>query len=313
MAQALKLLFSLKILLEHMHELFITDSPFLLEIFLCLLRCDRDIDIEGYQQPLIAIILSTLMSRRNLARVCHDWSELLSKTQTLSVASLHLNIFGCDGFVTEIITRCAILRKFHFAAYNPEDDLCRSTIVKFFTLPWRLRVARLKTIFHRSDILSRYIFGEELKSLQNFFSSQTIALVERAIAEYSAGIRSPTRWTPGSQQHSQADYMQYELLNFRPGNVHDTAPDEFLAYFKDVKIHPWQNLYPMHGSCWTTRAVMQLSSVLYLPPQIEHEVHCKCIFNFRNQSFEAVMRVFLNWRLDLTLDFVNIPSSSLDV
>ena len=107
--------------------------------------------------------------------------------------------------------------------------------------------------------------------------------------------------------------MQYELLNFQRGHKRDVDPDQFVAWFKDVKVHPWRNLYPMHGSCWVAQGMVQLSSVLCLPSQIDHEVKCKCIFNFRNQSFGAVMRVFLDWRLDLTFDFVNIPSSSLNL
>ena len=298
----------------HMHEVFNTSSsPLIVGIFLCLLRLDRDSSIEKNQHSLLAILLSTLVNRSHLARVCRDWSELLSKNHTLSLTALHLTVFGCQGDTTEIFARCTILNDFHCAACSLEDDLCRHAIIKFFTLPWRLRVAKLKTFFHKSDLFSREIFGEELIRAQNLFSPRTVALMERAIAEYSTGINIPTRWSPASQQLSQAVYMQYELLNFQRGHKRDVDPDQFVAWFKDVKVHPWRNLYPMHGSCWVAQGMVQLSSVLCLPSQIDHEVKCKCIFYFRNQSFGAVMRVFLDWRLDLTFDFVNIPSSSLNL
>ena len=104
--------------------------------------------------------------------------------------------------------------------------------------------------------------------------------------------------------------MQYELLNFRWERQNDVAPDEFVAWFRDVEVYSWRNLHPVHASCWDVRAVVQLSSVLCLPPQIDHEVQATCMFNFRNQSFGAVMRVFLGSKLDLTFDFVNIPNTS---
>ena len=296
-----------------MHDLFSTDSPPVVEIFLCLLGLDENNGIEKDPQSLLAIILSTLVNRSHLARVCHDWSRLLANIQRLSLTSFHLSAFGCRGTATDVCARCTILKDFHSAARSLEDPLCRHTIAEFLTLPWRLRVARLKTFFHRSDTFSREMFGEELVRVKNFFSSQTVALMESAIAAYSTGNSIATRWSPASHQRSQAVYMQYELLNFRWGNERNVAPDEFVACFKDVKVHPWRNLQPMHGSCWVAQAVVQLSSVLCLPSQVAHEVKCKCIFNFQNQFFRAVLRVFLDWKVDLTFDFVNIPSLSLDV
>ena len=302
----------LEILLEHMHELFNTGSPLVVGILLCLLELDQNNGIEKDPQSLLAIILSLLMDRSHLARVCRDWSKLLSDIQSLSLTSIHLNAFGCRGNAKKLFARCTILKNFHSAARSLEDPLCKHTIAKFLTLPWHLRVARLKTFFHRSDTFNREIFGEELIRVQSFFSPQTVALMECAIAEYSPDNSIPTRWSSASHQRSQAVYMQYELLNFRWGHQRTVAADEFVARFKDVKVRPWRNSHPMHGSCWVAQAVVQLSSVLCLPPQINHEVNCNCIFNFRNQFFGAVMRVILD-RLSLTFDFVHIPSSSLDV
>ena len=138
----------------HMHEVFNTSSsPLIVGIFLCLLRLDRDSSIEKNQHSLLAILLSTLVNRSHLARVCRDWSELLSKNHTLSLTALHLTVFGCQGDTTEIFARCTILNDFHCAACSLEDDLCRHAIIKFFTLPWRLRVAKLKTFFSQIRLI----------------------------------------------------------------------------------------------------------------------------------------------------------------
>ena len=292
-----------------MHELFSTGSSVAVGVFRCLVVLDRENSADGNPQSLLASILSILLNRSHLARVCREWSGLLSNTLTLSLASLHLSAFGCEGAATEICARYTILRDF----CNLETSLYKRTIEDFLALPWRLRVARLDKIFHRSDIFSRETFKEALTRAQNFFRPQTVALMERAIAEFPANTYTPTGWPPVSQRHSDEVYMQYELLNFRWGRQCDVTPDEFVASFKDAEIYPLRNLQPVNGSCWSVKAVIKLSSVLCLLPQIDNEVNGTCMFNFRNHSFEATMHVFLCSSLILTCDFVSIPPSLLDV
>ena len=296
-----------------MHEIFGTGSSVIARIFRYLIGLNEQSGIDRSPQSLLAIILSIQVSRKHLARACHYWSTLLSSNPTLSLALLHLSVFGCRGTATEIYARYTVLKDFDRAACNLEASLCKCTIIGFLTLPWRLRVARLDKIFHRSDRLSREIFGGELARVKNFFPSQTVALVERAIAEFSADTNIPTGWPPVAQRHFDAFYTQYELLNFRQGQLHGVAPDEFIARFNDVEVYPWRNLHSVHGSCWSVKAVVQLSSVLSLSPQIDDKVKGTCFFHFGNQSFGATIRIFLGSTLLLTCDFVSIPPTSLDV
>ena len=295
-----------------MHQLFSPGSSVLLEIFLYLVELDRENGADRNLQSLL-IISSIMVDRSHLARVCREWSELLANNQTLSLASLHFSVFGCHGSATDIFTRYNVLKDFHLAACNFRTFFCKHIIIEFLRLPWRLRVAKLDKLLRKSDTFSREVFGEELRRAQKFFSPQTVALVEHSIAEFSARTSLPTRWPPASQRYSQAVYMQYDLLNFRWGRHHEIVPDEFVAWFKDVKVYPWRNLHLEHGSCWTVRAMVRLSSVLCLSPQNDDEIKCTCMFNFRSQSFGAVMRVFLGSRLDLTFTFVSIPPSILHV
>ena len=213
----------------------------------------------------------------------------------------------------EICARYTILKDFQRAACNIEAYLCKCTIKKFLTLPWRLRVTRLDKIFHRSDILSREMFGEVVARVKKFFPSQTVAFIEDAIAEFSTDANIPTGWPPVAQRHSDAFYMQYELLNFKCGRLRDVTPDEFIACFDDVEVYPWRNLHCVHGSCWSVKATVTLSSLWRLTSQIDNKVKGTCFFNFGNQSFGATIRVFLNCTLLLICDFVSIPPTSLDV
>ena len=300
-----------------MHALFSTGSSILVGVFRCLVELDPNNGADGNPQSLLAIILSILMNRSHLARVCREWSEWLSTIQILSLASLHFNAFGCRGTAAEIFARYIALKNCHWVACSRETFLCKPTIVEFLKLPWRLRVARLDIYVQRSDTFSRKMFEEEVAHVQNFVSPQTVALMESAIAELSASTSIPIRWPPASRRHSQTAYMRYALLNLRWKRQREVIPDEFVAWFRDVEVSPWRNMHPMHGSCWVVQAMVQLSSMLRVPSQIDHEVKGTCMFNFRNQSFGAsfgaVMRVVLGSRLDLTFDFVTIPPSSVDV
>ena len=286
-----------------MHHLFSAASSVVVNVFQCLVEFDR----ENSAEFLLPTILSILVDRGHLQRVCREWSRLLSNTQSLSLASLHFNAFGCRGAATQIFARCTTLRDFRLAACSLEASLCKRTIVEFLKLPWRFRVARLDKYLQRSDTFSREMFGQDLARAQNFLSPQTIALVERAVTQFSEGISIPTRWPPASQRHLQAIYLQYELLDFRWGRQREVAPDEFVAWFKNVQVYSWRNLHREHGTSWAVKVLAQLSSGLCLPSQINHEVKGTCMFNFRNQSFGAMMRVCLGSRLDLILDFVTIP------
>ena len=125
-----------------MHEVFNTSSPLIVGIFLCLLRLDRDSSIEKNQHSLLAIISSTLANRSHLVRVCRDWSELLSKTHTLSLTAFHSTVFGCQGDTTEIFARCSILKDFQCAACSLEDDLCRHAIIKHNLILHRTRLEK---------------------------------------------------------------------------------------------------------------------------------------------------------------------------
>ena len=146
--------------------------------------------------------------------------------------------------------------------------------------------------------------------MQNFFSPQTVALVERAFAEFPSGARVLTRWPQAPQQHSNT---VYELVNFRSGCQHGVTPDEFVAFFKDSKFYTWQHLDHEDGTHCPVRimgceVIAQLTSALCFSPQINREVKGTCIFTFRNQSFGTIMRVFIGSRLDLVLDFTTIPN-----
>ena len=253
--------------------------------------------------------MSILEDRGHLARVCREWSALLSNTQTLSLASLHFNAFGCRGTAIEIFARYTALQTCHFVSCRLEAFLCRPAIVKFLKLPWRLRVARLDLYFQRPDTFSREMFRKELARVQNFFSPQMVALVERAIAEFPSDVRILTRWPSTTQRDSQQTmFMQYELLKFRPGRQHQVPPDEFVAKFRDINIYSCRNLQHEYGTRWAVKVMMQLSPALCLPPQRDHEVKGTCMFTFRKRSFGAVVRASLNSRLKLTLDFVTIPN-----
>ena len=299
-------------LTEIMHQIFGTGSSLLVGIFRCLVELDRQNGADRNLETLL-ITMSILFDRSHLALVCRSWSELLSTTQSMSLASLHWSTFGCHGAAREIVARYTALKNLHRAACNLEDSLCKRTIAKFLMLPWRLRVARLDKYCQVSDTFSREIFREELARAQNFFSPQTVALVERTIVAFSEGTSIPTTWPPASQHHLHTVYMKYELLNLRGGHQREVVPDEFVGWFKNVEIHPWSNMHREHGCCWVVKARVKLSSVLCLPEQFEPEVKCTCLFNFREQSFGATIRVFLGSRLDLTLDFITISPSSTEV
>ena len=114
-------------------------------------------------------------------------------------------------------------------------------------------------------------------------------------------------WPPASQRYSQPVYLQYELLNFKWGRHREVAPDEFVAWFRNVSVDTARYVHREHGYCWTVTAVVQLSSVLCLPPQVQHEFKGKSMFNFRNESFGAGMVIFFDPSLDMTFDFVTIP------
>ena len=99
------------VLVGNMHQLFNPDFCVLGGIFCYLLELDKKVRTDGDPQSLLAFIRSILMQRSHLARVCREWSKLLSNTQTLSLASLHLNAFGCRGNATEIFTRYTTVKR----------------------------------------------------------------------------------------------------------------------------------------------------------------------------------------------------------
>ena len=99
------------VLVGHMHQLFNPDLCVLDRILCYLLELDQKVRTDGDPQSLLASIKSILMHRSYLARVCRDWSKLFSNTQTLSLASLHLNAFGCYGKATEIFAKYTTVRR----------------------------------------------------------------------------------------------------------------------------------------------------------------------------------------------------------
>ena len=293
-----------------MQELFSTESSVVVGVFRCLIDLNRRNSTDRSLQSLLAIIWSILLNRSHLARVCRQWSETLSSIQTLSFASLHFNAFGCRGAAKEIFARYVALNDCHSVACSHEAFLCKRTIVKFFSLPWRLRMAKLGIFFHRSHIFTREIFEAEMAHVQNFFSSQTLALIERAVAEFPLGANFLARRPQASHRYPN---MVYELLSFRSGCQHEVTPDEFVASFKNSNVYTWRHLDHEPGAPWPVRTIRchiiaQLTSVLCSSPQVDHEVHGTCIFTFQNQSFGMTMRVFLGSRFDLTFDFITIPT-----
>ena len=294
----------------NIHQLFNTDPFVLVGIFRYLVELDDEDNAHRHLQSLLSIV-SILDNRSHLTRVCRVWSQLLTDSQTLSLASLHSIAFGCHGAATELFTRCTVLRDFYFAAWNFEASLFEHTIVEFLKWPWRLRMARLNKYLQKSETYSPKRIRKEMVRAQKFFSPQTFALLERSIVQFSEGVNIPTDWRPASQRRSQPLHMQYELLNFKCGRQNEVAPDEFIASFKDVKLYPSQNFHHEHRHGWVVKAVVQLSSVLCLPQHVNHKVKGACMFNFHNNSFGASMCVFLGPRLDLIFDFVTIPPSSL--
>ena len=292
-----------------MHGSFNIGSSVVGGIFLYLIELDRKIGASGNPQSLLAIILSILTDRAHLARVCREWLELLSDTQTLTLASLHFNAFGCRGSAIELFARYKALQSCHFVHRNLEAFLCEPIIANFLSLPWCVRVAKLDIYYQKSDTFRQEIFEKELIRVQNFFSPQTIALVKRAIAESPSPFGTLTSWLSTTQQRSQQTvYMQYELLNLRSGHQLEVVPDEFVASFKNINVHSCWNLPYEHGTRWAVKVTVQLTSVLCIAAQDDEEVNGTCMFTFRNRSFGAIMRVSLGSRLKLTLDFVTIPN-----
>ena len=294
-----------------MHELFDTDSSIAIGIFRCLLELERDNGRDGSPQSLLAIILSILLNRSRLVRVCRQWSVKLSNIETLSVASLHFNAFGCRGTATEIFARYTALNECHSVACSHEAFLCKPTIVKFFSLPWRVRVAKLGIFFQRTDTFSKEMFEADLAHLQNLFSPQTVALVERAFAEFPSGANVLTRRLQASHR---CPSTVHELLKFRSGYQDGVTPDEFVAVFKNSNVYTWRHLDHEHGTPWPVRTmgceiIAQLTSALCSSPQIDHDVQGTCIFTFKNRSFRTIMRVFLGSRLDLTFDFIIVQNA----
>ena len=289
-----------------MHQLFSPGTDLILRIFRYLVELDREIGADT-RLRFVLILLSILDNHSHLAPVCHEWSRLLSHTQTFSFESMHLKAFGCHGTAKEIFARCGVLTKLHIAAWSLDASLCRRSITEFLRLPWRLRVAKLNKYLQRSDTFSREIIGEGLACAQNFLTPPTIALLQHSIAEFSEGARNPIGRRPRSRRYWDRIYMQYELLNFKSARHREFAPDEFVAWFRNVSVDTGRYLHPDHGLCWTVTAVVQLSSVLCLPPQVQHEFKGKCMFNFRDESFGAGMAIFFDPSLDMTFDFVTIP------
>ena len=293
----------------HMNEIFSTDFSVIGEVFHSLVEFDKKYTIDSNLQRLLAVIFTIFEVRSRLACVCREWSALLSNTQTLSLCSLHLNAFGCHGTVIDILARYRALQSCHRLSCNLEVSLCRPTILKLLRLPWRLRVAKLDLYFRRTDNFSREMFGKEMDRVASTFSPQTIALVERAIAEFPSDARVLTRWPSTSQGNSQQTvFMQYELLNFQSGRQREVLADEFVAEFKNATVYSCRNLQHEDGTRWAVKVVTQLSSTLSLPSQSAHEVRGTSIFTFRQRSFEVVMRVSLSSRLKLILDFITIPN-----
>ena len=103
----------------NIHHLFITDRFVPVGIFRYLMELDHEDGTHRNLQSLLSIV-SILENRSHLTRVCRVWSQLLTQTHTLSLASLHSIAFGCHGAATELFTRCTILRDLYFAAWNFE-------------------------------------------------------------------------------------------------------------------------------------------------------------------------------------------------
>ena len=114
-----------------MHEIFSTGFSVAGGVFRYLVEFDKKNTTENNPQSLLAIIMSILEDRGHLARVCREWSALLSNTQTLSLASLHFNAFGCRGTAIEIFARYTALHTCHFVSCRLEPVLFRPAIVKF--------------------------------------------------------------------------------------------------------------------------------------------------------------------------------------
>ena len=293
-----------------MNELLSIDSDIIIGVFQYLAEHNRKNGTNDSPQSLLTIISTILLNRSRLACVCCQWSIILSNIKTFSLASLHFHVFGCSGAATEIFARYAVLNECHSVACSREAFLFIPTIVDFFKLPWRLRVAKFDILSQRPDSFNREIFEVELAQMQNFFSPQTVALVKRAFAEFPSGARVLSRWPQASQQYSNT---VYELVNFRSGCQHGVAPDEFVALFRDSKFYTWQHLVHEDGAHCTVRimgceVIAQLTSALCFSPQTNREVKGTCIFTFQNQSFGTIMRVFIGSRLDLVLDFTTIPN-----
>ena len=289
---------------EHMYQLFSPDSEIVVRIFRYLVDLDQKSGADGDLRSLL-ILLSILDNHSLLAPVCRDWSELLSRNQPLYFTSLHMNAFGCHGTSTEVFTRCKVLKKLYIGAWSLDTSFCRHTITEFLRLPWRLRVAGLNKYLERDDTFSPEIFGAELACAQNFLTPHTIALLEHSIAEFSEGARNPIEWRPVSRRRPRRIYMQYQLLNFKSARHHDFAPDEFIAWFRNVSANPGRDVHREQGYCCSVTATVQLSSILCLPPQ-QDELKGTCMFTFRDQSFEAKMILFFDPSLDLTFDFIII-------
>ena len=289
-----------------MHQLFSPGTDLIVRVFRYLVELEREIGAYANLR-IVLILLSILDNHSLLAPVCHEWSRLLSQTQTLRSESMHLKAFGCHGSATEIFARCRVLKKLHIAAWSLDASLCRRSITECLRLPWRLRVARLNKYLQRSDTFSREIIGERLACAQNFLTPPTISLLQQSIAEFSEGARNPIGWRPASRRYSEQIYMQYELLNFKSARHREFAPDEFVACFRDVSVDTARYVHREYGYCWSVTAVVQLSSVLCLPPRVQHEFTGKCLFNFRDETFGAGMVIFFDPSLDMSFDFVRIP------
>ena len=305
--------FSLAVLGGFMQELFDTESSIVVGVFRCLVDLDRKKNsTDRSLQSLLENIWTILLNRSHLACVCRQWSEKLSSIQTLSLPALHFNAFGCCGNATEIFARYVALNNCHIVACSHEPFLCEPTIVKFFSLPWRLRMAKLGIFCQQSQIFTREMFEAELAQplVQNLFSAHTIALVERAFAAFPLGANVLARRPQTAHRYSNT---VYELLNFRSGYQHEVTPDEFVASFKNSNVYTRRHLDPEPGASWPVRTIRchiiaRLTSVLCSSPQVDHEVHGTCSFTFQNQSFGVTMRVLLGSKFDLTLDFITIPN-----
>ena len=294
-----------------MHELFSMDSSVIIGVFRSLIELKRRNSSNGSPHFLLANISSILLNRSRLARVCRQWLGILSDIQILSLTSLHFNAFGCHGTATEIFARYTALDECHSVACNHKAFLGKPTIVNFFNLPWRLRLAKLGIFFQRSDTFNREMYEAELARLQDLLSPQTVAIVERAFADFPSGANDLTRRL---QSTYRCPHTEYELLNFTSGYQDGITPDEFVAVFNNSDVYIWKDLEHKHGFPWPVKTMgceikAQLQSALCFAPQNGYEVEGTCIFTFQNKSFRTIMRVFLGLRLDLTFAFINMPNS----